>query len=394
VRLLFYSYHCLVDSSSGAALATRDLLEDLAGGGWQCRALCGPYLDFEQARTPEQVLTDQRLPFLVRYSLADPLPFALIHVQQGVVPVTICSPSVADRTKPTRAELLTFLALLVEAVESFKADVVLTFGDAWLCQEAIAFLKRRHVPIVFALHNADYRDATMLRAADALLVPSHFAQVEYQRRLGVASTTIPSLINWARVRAEKHEHRYVTFVNPQPAKGVFVFARIATELARRRPDIPLLVVEGRGRANWLDHAGLVLRGLANLHVMANTADPRDFYSVSRLVLVPSVCDETFARVAAEAMINGLPVLASRRGALAETLGDAGFLFEVPAHYTPASRLVPTADEIAPWVETIIQLWDDSAYYAAEQRRSLAAAEKWRPEAVRKRYEEFFLSVLR
>jgi len=45
--------------------------------------------------------------------------------------------------------------------------------------------------------------------------------------------------------------RYVTFVNPHPQKGLFVFARIARELWQRRPDIPLRVVEGRAKRDRL-----------------------------------------------------------------------------------------------------------------------------------------------
>jgi hypothetical protein len=43
--------------------------------------------------------------------------------------------------------------------------------------------------------------------------------------------------------------QFVTFVNPEPVKGVYIFARIAAELARRRPDIRLLAVESRGQAD-------------------------------------------------------------------------------------------------------------------------------------------------
>jgi hypothetical protein len=43
--------------------------------------------------------------------------------------------------------------------------------------------------------------------------------------------------------------KYVTFINPHAVKGVYVFARIARELARRRPDIPILVTQGRSRAD-------------------------------------------------------------------------------------------------------------------------------------------------
>ena len=45
-------------------------------------------------------------------------------------------------------------------------------------------------------------------------------------------------------------------------------------------------------------------------------------------------------VAAEAMLNGIPVLASNRGALPETIGDAGFLIDIPARYTPETRTCP------------------------------------------------------
>ena len=78
--------------------------------------------------------------------------------------------------------------------------------------------------------------------------------------------------------------------------------------------------------------------------------------------MPSLWNESFGRAAAEAMLNGIPVLASNRGALPETIGDAGFLFDVPARYTPETREVPTAEEVEPWVEAIIRLWDDAAEY--------------------------------
>ncbi len=63
-----------------------------------------------------------------------------------------------------------------------------------------------------------------------------------------------------------------------------VFARIAVVLNEWRPDIPLLVVEGRGTSDALARLPIDLWGLTNLNRMANTPDPRDFYRVSRAVL--------------------------------------------------------------------------------------------------------------
>jgi glycosyltransferase involved in cell wall biosynthesis len=248
------------------------------------------------------------------------------------------------------------------------------------------------VRVVFVLYNFAYDDAEVFQPVDAVLVPSAFSREHYRRTLGLEATALPCVIDWSRVRCERAEGRYVTFVNPQPIKGVSWFARIAHELGRRRPDIPLLVKEGRGRVDWLGRLGLDLSGLTNLHRMGHTPDPRDFYRVTRILLMPSLWRESFGRVAAEACINGIPVLASRRGALPETLAEAGFLFDIPAADGEASVRVPSAAEVAPWVETIERLWDDADLYERERHRCWRAAEAWRPERLLAEYQEFFLRL--
>ncbi len=59
---------------------------------------------------------------------------------------------------------------------------------------------------------------------------------------------------------------YVTFINPQTLKGVHVFARIAHELARRRPDIPILVTQGRSAESALSQPELELQLLIRGHL--------------------------------------------------------------------------------------------------------------------------------
>ena len=56
-RLLFSSIHSYLDPSSGAALATRELLELLTARGWDCRALTCGVLDYAQETPLEDVLT-------------------------------------------------------------------------------------------------------------------------------------------------------------------------------------------------------------------------------------------------------------------------------------------------------------------------------------------------
>ena len=184
----------------------------------------------------------------------------------------------------------------------------------------------------------------------------------------------------------------MTFVNPELAKGVVLFARIAEVLSRRRPDIPLLVVQGRSRFDALQLTGIDVDRLGNVRIMERTHDPRQFYAKTKLLLMPSLWMESFGLSAAEAMTNGIPVLASTRGALPETVGDAGFLLDIPAQYTTETRNVAAAEEIEPWVETIIRLWDDALLYAEWSQRARSRAEQWRPERLAPLYREFFGSI--
>ena len=185
---------------------------------------------------------------------------------------------------------------------------------------------------------------------------------------------------------------YVTLVNPDPIKGLYVFARIAEQLACRRPDIPLLVMTGRSRAGWQQETGIDLSKLPNVTIRPSVHDPREFYAATRLLLMPSLCYESFGLVAAEAMINGIPVLASNRVALPETIGNAGSLFDIPSRYTPDTRELPTAAEVEPRVETIIRLWDDAAEYDRWSRAARERAQQWHPDRLAPIYREFFSQI--
>src|SRR5437868_2441687 len=157
-RLLFCSYHCYWDQSSGAALCTRELLELLAQRGWSCRVFCGPHLDFEDAPSLAQILAAQQIPFERREMAAGCEPLSVFHFQHRGVPVQIYdSPVVRHLQAATREERTCFLALYERLLERFQPDLVLTYGGDWVAQEIMAQAKRRGVPVVFALHNFAYQ---------------------------------------------------------------------------------------------------------------------------------------------------------------------------------------------------------------------------------------------
>src|SRR6516165_5148360 len=62
MRHLFASIHSYLDPSSGAALATRELLELLTQRGMDRRVLCAGVLDYERGTTLDEVLATLGLP--------------------------------------------------------------------------------------------------------------------------------------------------------------------------------------------------------------------------------------------------------------------------------------------------------------------------------------------
>jgi glycosyltransferase involved in cell wall biosynthesis len=426
--IVFASPFSLIDYSSGAAIATYQSLELLARSGFRCLSYCAARMDFGEEVCLEETLAEMGLAYQVEHAAigdAEEVPsgpavapegdrhvfrpaprgcpgrktsqsparerLRLVHTRLGSVRVTVFR-NQFTRLGPTREEAAAFLAGYDRFLARYCPSVVLTYGGGPLGDAMIDLARRRGIAVVFGLHNFAYHDLRAFRNVDYVIVPSRFSQHYYAERLGLRCEVMPCAIAMDRIMVRERRPQYLTFVNPQIVKGLYVFARIAEQIARRRPDIPILVVESRRRGRALEETGVDLSWATSLLGMTNTTDPRKFYAVTKVMVMPSLWNESFGLVAAEAMLNGIPVLASDRGALAEIVGDGGFLFTIPGRYTPATRLVPTPEEVEPWVETIIRLWDDEEFYRAQSDRALQWSQRWHPDRLRPLYTEFFTNV--
>jgi hypothetical protein len=54
--------------------------------------------------------------------------------------------------------------------------------------------------------------------------------------------------------------------------------------------------------------------------------------------------------------------------------------------------LPTAEEIAPWVEAVIRFWDDASFYEEHRQRASAEARRWAPKVLEPRYVQFFTEL--
>lgn len=148
----------------------------------------------------------------------------------------------------------------------------------------------------------------------------------------------------------------VTFINPITVKGLDRALRIA-ELC---PEIPFRFVRAwplsLGESLGLRRA---LRRLPNVTLCPRTGDMRSIYRETSLLLAPSH-SETWCRVVSEAQFNGIPVVASDRGGLPQSVGPGGVILSLDE---PAER----------WASTVRAIWSDAALHARLSEAALRHA---------------------
>lgn len=186
-----------------------------------------------------------------------------------------------------------------------------------------------------------------IRRAAHIVVPSRATRDDVIRHVPSAScriTVIPPGVRPGMARISDHGRlrafrdrlgvpgRFVLFVgNIEPKKNVPGLIRAFAEVKRGGVSDLTLVVAGR--PGWKDHgpvrAALRECGLAGevrFPGYVSDADLPLLFSAAELLAMPSFY-EGFGLPVLEAMACGCPVIASDRGALPETVGDAGILVD-------------------------------------------------------------------
>lgn len=401
-RILFSSYHNYLDQVSGAAISLRSLLCLLISKGWSVRTLTGSYFDnFGYTKKDFETLLERRCLYPTLESFTTLLgnrdvSFNLVHFEdEGVSSTVFLAEDAFGLSRPSNilsneSEKI-FLKLFLNELRTFRPSIYLTYGGYPTALTAARISRQMNIKNVFYLCNFGYNDNRLFHEFDEFIVPSCFSKNYYKKLLNIDCHVIPPLIDETKIFTSNNTKQYLTFINPSPEKGLFFFVGIVKELNRVRPDIPILVVEGR--AKLTSYSVLQTSALKNLHIMENTTDPRLFYSQSRVVIVPSLFCESFGRVVIEASMNKIPVICSNRGALPEIGIDQSCILDIPSRFTPFSRCVPTSDEVAPWVKKIVELWDspnlrDSIGECAKQNGMRFS---W--DSVSDQTEDFFLSLI-
>jgi glycosyltransferase involved in cell wall biosynthesis len=395
VRFLLINNHCISDPTVGATQSLRTIMTWLSDAGHACHILTTARLESERF-TIEEHLRDLGVAMPVG---PDASRRTVVRYHTDGVPVTLLATRHNDEAAPDPTEMQQYLELVADLLDDFAPDQVIACNGHPMIQAALAGARMRGAVTSFALRSHGY-SRPYFAHVDHAFTCSQYLTDSYRSTIGLISTPLEPPIDWATVVAPVESRAFVTFVHPAPHKGLFLFARLADMLGSGRPEIPMLIVQSGESAGSL-HAipGIDLRRYRQIMAAPPVPAPADYFALTRILLVPSICDEAFGRVAAEAMINAIPALVSNRGSLPHTVGGdvrdggGGYVLPVPTWMTPDTSALPSEAEVEPWCEAVCTLWDDAAAYrAVADRAKEIALERYSEAVSRQRHVDYFTSL--
>jgi glycosyltransferase involved in cell wall biosynthesis len=227
-----------------------------------------------------------------------------------------------------------------------------------------------------------------MREARAIATISMFLQRYLARHGGLASSVLRLPIYGDGpfpAATARPDQGYVTMVNPCLEKGVDVFL----PLARALPEVEFAAVRGWGTDPALRRT---LEEQPNVRVFEPADDLDEVLAATRVLLAPSLWPETFGYVVPEAMLRGIPVLASDVGGLREAGLGAATLLPVAELERQNGHFVGRPQSIGPWKAELERLLADSDEYVRRSHAAHTAAVAFASTARADRFESFLAGL--
>jgi len=397
VRFLLVNNHCISDPTAGVTQSLRTIMGWLSDAGHDCHILTTARFESPVTFTIEEHLRQRGV------ELSKGVPRQrrpVVHYTASGVPVTLLLTRHNDESQPNRAEAAQFQGLFGHLLDDFAPDQLIACNGHPMIQAAMAGARKRGVTTAFAVRGFGYYERRYFEHVDHAFTCSRFLTDLYRDKVKLVSTPIEPPIDWSTVVAPTESRAFVTFVHPAPHKGLLLFARLADMLGSRRPDIPVLVVQsGQSGGSLNAIPGIDFGQYPQIMAAPPVPTPADYFALTRILLVPSIWEEPFGRVAAEAMINAIPPIVSNRGSLPDVVGGdfsaggGGRVLPIPEWMTFKTKRLPSDQEVEPWYSAVCALWDDPALYHAVATRAHEIAEARYSEAVsRRRHVDYFTSL--
>ena len=234
-----------------------------------------------------------------------------------------------------------------EVIERFKPDIAV--ADAGQTILMVKALVEKKIPTICYLRDIEFHKMGAEPFEHPLIsyiANSCFTASVLKKKFGLYSSVIPPLVTPERYQVSTTNRKSVLHINPHPIKGI----DITMQLARLRPDIPFTIIESWDLNNEiLSRYREMANQLQNVVWKERSHDMRQIYQHTHIILAPSMWEEAWGRIATEGHVNGIPVIASTRGGLPESVGPGGIL-------------VDPDSPIDNWLSALTTLWDNTEEY--------------------------------
>jgi len=317
----------------GDGVTTHTLARELFRRGMQVETLgvINPKKYPETSRDIGLKLTERTIPYQhrgdsIRYTI--PYPATMVPLDQ----------------------LLTHLDTVID---SLCPDVMITQLE--FSPEILDHCYARGLPVVLYIHDNDPTKNQPILAchnkAALVVFNSEYTKNNYESAVSVPMAILYPLFEFDEYRVKTNSRRFVTMINPVPEKGLGIILQLVKEFS----DIEFLLVEGWYKPN------IDFQKYPNVRYWEHQDDMRTVWAQTKLLLTPSQWEEAFGRVNVEALINGIPILASDRGGMREAVGDGGILIE-------------QYDDPNAWINALIEMEQNTALYEQLALRGSVHAE--------------------
>ena len=371
MKILLAQNMIYVPTLGGANKANRLLLERLAGRGHACRVVV--------PATGAKVAVNSREQFLEELSrrgiASEPADDADMFGLNGVE-----VRAVTDSSQ--------LRAHVVREVSEFEPDWVFVTSedpeqlmlDAALEASPARVVYLVHTPLMLPFGPAaflpDERRAEQFRRSAGVITVSEYVRDYIRRWGGVEPEVIPFPVYERATPANygRFDEGFVTIVNPCTYKGLPIFL----EVVARFPEVSFAAVPTWGTTR-ADRAALA--AYPNVTLLDPADDIDEIFARTRVLLMPSLWTEAFPLLPVEAMLRGLPVVASDAGGLPESKLGVEYVLPVRPIERYEERLdelgnpvaVIAPQDVGPWERALRRLLTDRAHYEELSRASRDAA---------------------